>query len=101
MDGANEKQVNGDGMKPRAITPEMLEAGKSVIQMIRYQIEHTPIPADYDAEGRARAIFAAPDSPAKRAFLRMARRIARSGRSREGRRGGWALQPIRSLRRAL
>jgi hypothetical protein len=78
VDGANDKQVDGDGMKPRAITREMLEAATRVVQVIRYKAEGTPIPADYDAEGKARLILDAPDCPEKREFLRMVRKFAKS-----------------------
>jgi hypothetical protein len=65
-------------MKPRVITAEMLEAGKMVVQIARYQAEGTPIPKDYDAEGKARVLFNATGSPEKRIFLRMVRRIIKS-----------------------
>ena len=66
-------------MSARRITgDEMLDAVKSVVQIIRYETERTPIPKDYDAVGKARCIFAAPDSPERRHVMRMARRIAKS-----------------------
>ncbi len=65
-------------MKAKAITPEMLEAGAMVVRFARYRTDGTPMPKDFDAKAKARLLFAAPDSLGKKAFLRMARRIAKS-----------------------
>jgi hypothetical protein len=72
------RPVYGNTRLPMRVTnEEMLAAVTSVVQIIRYETEHTPIPQNYDAEGKARSILAAPDSPEKRAVMRWARRIAR------------------------
>lgn len=74
----NAVTTKGKTTKKLTITPELLEAATRVVQVMRYKAEGTPIPKDYDAEGKARILLAAPDEPGKRAFIQMARRFAKT-----------------------
>lgn len=56
----------------RTITPETLEAAKQYIRITHYKLDQS-LPEGFDLEGSARKLFAAPDSPEKRHFVRFVR----------------------------
>ncbi len=64
----------------RPLTPEMLNAGKQYVNIVFYETDRR-VPEGYDLEEGARKLFAAPDSPEKRHFLRFVRNATKIERA--------------------